>query len=55
MFADVVNIYLNGEAAAPADEAQQSGIALRSVLIVLAILAAALFAYLYISAGSWRK
>ncbi len=55
MFADVVNIYLNEEAAAPEDEAQQSGIALRSVLIVLAILAAALLAYLYISAGSWEE
>ncbi len=55
MFADVVNVYLTGEAAAPGGAAQQGGIALTSVLIVLAVLAAAVFVYLYIAAGSWEE
>lgn len=55
MFADVVNIYLTDETAAPGAGARQGGIALTSVLIVLAVLAAAVFVYLYIAAGSWEE
>jgi stage II sporulation protein P len=51
MFADVVDIYLTGEAA-PEQQAQQSGIALNRTLIVLIVVAAAAVIYLYISAGS---
>lgn len=55
MFADVVNVYLTGTEAAPGQAARSTRIALSSLLILLAVLVAALFAYLYIAAGSWEE
>jgi stage II sporulation protein P len=54
LFADVVNEYMTGEAA-PERAPRASRIAFSSVLIVLLALAAALFIYLLIAAGSWEE
>ncbi|MEW5784859.1 MAG: stage II sporulation protein P, partial [Bacillota bacterium] len=54
LFADVVNEYLTGEAA-PQQTERTSRIAGSSVLMVLVALAAALFVYLLIAAGSWAE
>jgi len=54
MFADVVDIYLTGEAA-PEEQARQGSVALNRALLILGLLAASVLIYLYISAGSWEE
>lgn len=53
-FASVINAYITGDASAPG-AGQEGGIALASVLRLLAVLIAALFIYLLVAAGSWEE
>lgn len=55
LFADVVDSYVSGPAAAPEEAAQSSRLSLGAVLKVLLVAAAALFVYLLIAAGSWEE
>lgn len=55
LFADAVEAYAAGTGAAPEHSARMNRLSLASVLKVLALLVAALFAYLLIAAGSWEE
>ena len=55
LFADVVDIYVAGPAAAPAEKMQSNRLALGSVLKAILLVAAAFLAYLLIAAGSLEE
>lgn len=55
LFADAVDAYAAGTAAAPERSARMNRLSLAGVLKVLALLVAALFVYLLIAAGSWEE
>ncbi len=55
LFADVVDTYVSGPAAAPEGDAASNRLSLGSVLKVILVLAAALLVYLLIAAGSLEE
>lgn len=55
LFADVVDIYVAGPAAAPAEQMQSNRLALGSVLKAILLVAAVFLAYLLIAAGSLKE
>lgn len=55
LFADVVDNYVTGPAVAPEQTAQSNRLSLNSALKLILLLAAAIFVYLLIAAGSWEE